>query len=110
MTELKRAPDAQRVGGDEGPDAGRRDTTRPASCPSSRSTVRSRRDANDPALVRAAVDDAADKTWLHTHAGELTYAETLARVERAASALRARGVGAGDRVRRHAAQHAPTTS
>ncbi|HTD49790.1 MAG TPA: AMP-binding protein, partial [Acidimicrobiia bacterium] len=51
-----------------------------------------------PLLVRAAVDDVAEKTWLYTPAGELTYADMLARVERAASALRAREVGVGDRV------------
>jgi len=51
-----------------------------------------------PALVRAAVDDAGDKTWLLTPDGELTYAQMLARVECAASALRERGVGVGDRV------------
>ena len=51
-----------------------------------------------PILVRAAVDDAGDKTWLHTPACTLTYAQTLDRVERAASALRGRGIGVGDRV------------
>jgi crotonobetaine/carnitine-CoA ligase len=51
-----------------------------------------------PALVRAAVDAAGDDTWLYTRAGELTYAQMLTRVERAASGLRARGVDAGDRV------------
>jgi len=49
-------------------------------------------------LIRAAVDDAGDKAWLLTHDGELTYAQMLARVERAASALRATGVQRGDRV------------
>jgi len=51
-----------------------------------------------PGLIRAAVDDAGDKTWLYTLDGELTYAQMLARVERGASALRGRGVGLGDRV------------
>jgi crotonobetaine/carnitine-CoA ligase len=51
-----------------------------------------------PEFLRAAVDDAADKPWLHTHDGELTYAQSLARVERGASALRAFGVVRGDRV------------
>ncbi|MGO9877299.1 MAG: AMP-binding protein [Acidimicrobiia bacterium] len=51
-----------------------------------------------PVLVRAAVDDAGDKTWLHTPSCTLTYAQTLGRIERAASALRGRGIGVGDRV------------
>ncbi len=51
-----------------------------------------------PEFIRAAVDDAGAKSWLHTHDGELTYAQMLARVERAASALRSLGVGRGDRV------------
>ena len=51
-----------------------------------------------PALLRAAVDAAGDKPWLHTHEGELTYAQMQARVERAASGLRALGVERGDRV------------
>jgi len=51
-----------------------------------------------PELVRAAVDDAGSKPWLFSHDTELTYAEMLARVERAASGLRALGVGRGDRV------------
>jgi len=51
-----------------------------------------------PVLVRTAVDDVGEKTWLYTPAGEFTYAQTLARVEQAASALRAREVRAGDRV------------
>jgi len=51
-----------------------------------------------PEFVRAAADDAAGKVWLHTHDGELTYADTLTRVERAASALRELGIGTGDRV------------
>jgi crotonobetaine/carnitine-CoA ligase len=51
-----------------------------------------------PDLVRAAVDDAGDKAWLHTRDVDLTYAGALARVERAAAALRAHGVGKGDRI------------
>jgi len=51
-----------------------------------------------PVLVRAAVDDVGDKTWLYTPAGEFTYAHMLQRVERAASGLRARNVRIGDRV------------
>ena len=51
-----------------------------------------------PELVRAAVDDAGDKRWLFTRDGELTYAQMLARVERAASGLRMLGIGRADRV------------
>jgi len=51
-----------------------------------------------PGLVRAAVDAAGDKVWLRSTHGELTYAHMQARVERAASGLRARGVQRGDRV------------
>ena len=51
-----------------------------------------------PALVRGAVNDVPDKAWLHSDDGVLTFAEAYARVERAASALRERGVGVGDRV------------
>ena len=51
-----------------------------------------------PALVRGAVDDVPDKPWLHSDDGVLTFGDAYARVERAASALRERGVGAGDRV------------
>ena len=56
------------------------------------------REATIPAFVRAAVDDVPDKPWLHSETGVLTFAQAYARVERAASALRARGVGVGDRV------------
>jgi crotonobetaine/carnitine-CoA ligase len=49
-------------------------------------------------MVRAAVDDVGEKTWLHTTAGEFTYAQMLARVERAATTLRARNVRTGSRV------------
>jgi crotonobetaine/carnitine-CoA ligase len=51
-----------------------------------------------PTLFRSAVDAAGDKTWLYSDSGELTYAEALAHVERAASGLRAQGIGSGDRV------------
>lgn len=51
-----------------------------------------------PRLVRAAVDAVGDKTWLVTDEVEYTYAQTQARVERAAGGLRAAGVGVGDRV------------
>ena len=51
-----------------------------------------------PVHVRAAVDAAADHTWLVTDSVEYTYAQAQARIERAASALRAAGVGKGDRV------------
>ena len=51
-----------------------------------------------PALVRGAVDEAPDKPWLHSDDGVLTFGDAYARVERAASALRERGVGVGDRV------------
>ena len=51
-----------------------------------------------PVLFRQAVDDVPGKTWLLTPDGEHTYSEALAAVERAASWLRAEGVGPGDRV------------
>ena len=51
-----------------------------------------------PELIRAAVDDAGDTPWLHTHDGELTYAQMQTRVERAATGLRALGIERGDRV------------
>ena len=51
-----------------------------------------------PALVRGAVNDVPDKVWLHSDDGVLTFADAYARVERAASGLRERGVGLGDRV------------
>lgn len=51
-----------------------------------------------PALLRAAVDDVPDATWLLAGDVELTYAEALDRVERAAAALRRSGVQQGDRV------------
>jgi carnitine-CoA ligase len=51
-----------------------------------------------PELFRGAVDVAADRTWLL--AGDLaySYSDALEQVERAAGALRAAGVGRGDRV------------
>jgi crotonobetaine/carnitine-CoA ligase len=51
-----------------------------------------------PALFRAAVDDAGDRTWLLAGNETWTFAEALDRVVRAASGLRAAGVGTGDRV------------
>jgi crotonobetaine/carnitine-CoA ligase len=48
--------------------------------------------------MRAAVDAAADSTWLVTDDVEYTYADAQARIERAAGGLRAAGVGTGDRV------------
>jgi crotonobetaine/carnitine-CoA ligase len=51
-----------------------------------------------PHMFRAAVADVPDKAWLHSDDGVLTYAQAQERIERAASALRAEGVGAGDRV------------
>jgi carnitine-CoA ligase len=51
-----------------------------------------------PALVRDAVEEAPDKAWLYSDTGVLTFGAAFARVERAASALRAQGVKVGDRV------------
>lgn len=51
-----------------------------------------------PALFRAAVADVPDKPWLFADAGQWTYAEAQAAVERAATALRGLGVAPGDRV------------
>jgi crotonobetaine/carnitine-CoA ligase len=51
-----------------------------------------------PQLFRAAVADAPDRTWLLTPDLELTYAQALARIERAATALRDLGIGPDDRV------------
>jgi acyl-CoA synthetase (AMP-forming)/AMP-acid ligase II len=51
-----------------------------------------------PGLIRAAVDDAGGKPWLHTPDCRLSYADMQTRVERAAGALRALGVDRGDRV------------
>jgi crotonobetaine/carnitine-CoA ligase len=51
-----------------------------------------------PRFFRAAVDAAPDKTWLITPEVDYTYALALARVERAAAALRALGVQPDDRV------------
>ena len=48
--------------------------------------------------MRTAVDAAGDKPWLVTDDVEYSYAQTQARVERAASALRSIGIEAGDRV------------
>ena len=51
-----------------------------------------------PDFFRRAVDDAADRPWLLADEASFTYGQAAARVERAASGLRAAGVGAGDRV------------
>jgi crotonobetaine/carnitine-CoA ligase len=51
-----------------------------------------------PSLFRAAADEVPDKTWLLSDSCELTYATALTRIERAASGLRAAGIGLGDRV------------
>jgi crotonobetaine/carnitine-CoA ligase len=51
-----------------------------------------------PTLFRRAVDDASDSTWLLAGEGVHSYAQALDQIERAASALRAVGVGPGDRV------------
>ena len=60
--------------------------------------VRSGRDTLDSRARARRGRRRGDKTWLLTPDGELTYAQMFARVERAASALRERGVGVGDRV------------
>jgi crotonobetaine/carnitine-CoA ligase len=51
-----------------------------------------------PQLFRRAVDAAAGRTWLLAGEREWTYDAAFDQVERAASGLRARGVGVGDRV------------
>ena len=51
-----------------------------------------------PTLFRRAVDAAADSTWLLAGEGAYSYSQAMEQVERAASALRAAGVGRGDRV------------
>src|SRR5207302_11460074 len=51
-----------------------------------------------PVLFRRAVDDAGDRTWLLAEGVSYTYAQAGQRVARAASGLRAAGVGSGDRV------------
>jgi carnitine-CoA ligase len=51
-----------------------------------------------PALFRGAVDDVPDKEWLFAGDGTYTYADAQSRIECAASALRALGVGPGHRV------------
>ncbi|HKZ07036.1 MAG TPA: AMP-binding protein, partial [Methylomirabilota bacterium] len=51
------------------------------------------------ALLDAAVEEGhGGRVALHTPAGDATYGELLGLVTRAAAALRARGVGRGDRV------------
>ena len=49
-------------------------------------------------MFRGAVDEVPDRAWLHSDDGVLTYGSALERIERAASALREEGIGAGDRV------------
>lgn len=51
-----------------------------------------------PELFRRAVDGAGDRTWLLADGVSYTYGQATERVARAASGLRAAGVGAGDRV------------
>jgi crotonobetaine/carnitine-CoA ligase len=51
-----------------------------------------------PVFFRPAVDDAGDRTWLLAEGVSYTYAEASERVARAASGLRAAGIGKGDRV------------
>ena len=51
-----------------------------------------------PRLVRGAVDEVPDSTWLRAGEDELTFAGAQARIERAAAGLRAAGVDRGDRV------------
>jgi crotonobetaine/carnitine-CoA ligase len=51
-----------------------------------------------PRFVRDTVEASPDRTWLVAPDLELTYAEAQDRVERAAAALRAHGIGRGDRV------------
>jgi len=51
-----------------------------------------------PALFRRAVDEAARETWLLAGEKSYTYGEASERISRAASGLRAAGVGRGDRV------------
>lgn len=51
-----------------------------------------------PTLIRQAVDAAADSTWLLAGDNVITYSQAMDQIERAASALRAAGVRAGDRV------------
>ena len=51
-----------------------------------------------PALLRRAVDQVPDKTWLLTTDGRLTYAEAFGRVTAAAAWLSAHGVRRRDRV------------
>jgi carnitine-CoA ligase len=51
-----------------------------------------------PTLFRRAVDAAADSTWLLAGERTYNYSQAMDQIERAASALRAAGVGPGDRV------------
>jgi crotonobetaine/carnitine-CoA ligase len=49
-------------------------------------------------MFRAAVDEAESKVWLLADERTWTYGDALQQIERGASALRSRGIGAGDRV------------
>jgi crotonobetaine/carnitine-CoA ligase len=51
-----------------------------------------------PALFRGAVGEVPEKEWLFAGDEVFTYADAQARIERAASALRALGIAPGDRV------------
>jgi crotonobetaine/carnitine-CoA ligase len=51
-----------------------------------------------PRFVRDTVEASPDRTWLVAPGLELTYAQALGRIERAAAALRSLGVRPGDRV------------
>jgi carnitine-CoA ligase len=51
-----------------------------------------------PTLFRRAVDAAADSTWLLAGERTYSYSQAMDQIERAATALRAAGVGPGDRV------------
>jgi carnitine-CoA ligase len=51
-----------------------------------------------PTLFRRAVDAAAESTWLLAGERTYSYSQAMDKIERAASGLRAAGVGPGDRV------------
>jgi carnitine-CoA ligase len=59
-----------------------------------------------PTLFRRAVERSPDSTWLLFEDDAWTFEEALARVERAAAALRSLGVAPGDRVLMTARNHA----
>ena len=50
------------------------------------------------ALFRQAVDDSPERLWLFAGERTYSYSQAMDEIERAASALRAAGVGPGDRV------------